>query len=127
MELPAARRNWPRIWVLGAVAVLFSIASAYSFFIYVTQAFVAGDLLGLPGRESDVAIAQHRATCWLMASLFSLVCSIVPTTLLLPFFAHASRLARFVGRFVLASVISLVLTVLIGNVAFSVITALYRH
>jgi hypothetical protein len=46
--------------------------------------------------------------------------------LALPIYADASRLPRFLARLVLASISSIVLTVLIGMVSFSIITASHR-
>ena len=56
------RQTTLHIWVLGTIAVLLSCASAFSYFLRVGQGIVIGDLLGLPGREADVALAQHRYT-----------------------------------------------------------------
>lgn len=101
--------------------MLFSIAAAFLYLLHLVQGLVASDWLDIPGREADAVIAQHRATHWLMASLFCLTCSTVTTTLLLPFYAEASRLARLMGRFVLASIFSIALTGLIGVLAFTII------
>jgi hypothetical protein len=46
-----------RIWILGSIAALFSIACAFSYFFYMGQGILVGALLGLPGREGDVAVA----------------------------------------------------------------------
>ncbi len=106
--------------------MLLSIASALSYFGYIAQGIVVGALLGLPGRELNVALAQHRATYWLVASLCCLTGSMVTATLALPFYPDATRPSRFIARFVLASMLSLALTLFIGVVAFSVIAALHR-
>jgi hypothetical protein len=115
-----------RVWIPAVIAVLLSIASALSYFGYVGQGIVVGALIGLPGRESDVAIAQHQATYWLVASLCCLTGSIVTAALALPLCSDASRSFRFIARFVVASILSLAVTVFIGFVAFSIITALHR-
>jgi len=122
MKALVERQTSPRIWVLGAVAVLFSIASAFLYFLHLVQGFVASDWLDIPGREADAVIAQHRATYWLVASLLCLTCSTVTTTLVLPFYAEASRLARLIGRFVLASIFATALTGLIGLLVFTIIS-----
>jgi len=122
MKALVARQSSARIWVLGAVAVLFSMASAFLYFLHLFQGSAASDWLDIPGREADATIAQYRAAYWLMASLFSLTCSTVATTLVLPFYADASRLARFIGRFVLASIFSTALTGLIGLLAITIIS-----
>jgi hypothetical protein len=112
--------------VLGTIAVVLSIASAFSYFNQFAQGFVVGDLLGLPGREGDVALAQHRATDWLIACIVCLAGSIMATALALPFFADASRLGRLIARFVVASICSLALTLLIGVVVFTIMTTLHH-
>jgi hypothetical protein len=129
MEAPLSRTSTSRIWISGALALLLSIACAFCYFGYMGQGIAAGALIGLPGRERDVAIAQHRATFWLMASLFCFTASIVTGTVAFPFpfYPDASRLSRLVARFVLASILSLAVTVFIGFVAFSIITALHRR
>jgi hypothetical protein len=111
-----------RIWIAAAIATPLSIASAFSYFAYMAQEIVVGALLGLPGRESDVAIAQHRAWQSLLASVCFLTVSIVTTTFTLPFYEDASRISRTTARFVMASILCLGITVLIGVVAFSIIT-----
>jgi len=129
-----ARKRWEpwprqaslRLWSLGCGAVLFSVASAAGYIEYVGQGIVVGDLFGLRGREADVAAAQKWATCWLLASVSCLAGSIVTAAFALPFYADASRLSRFIARFVLASIFSTVLTALIVLVAFSIITSLHR-
>jgi hypothetical protein len=112
--------------VLGTIAVVLSVASAFSYFNQFAQGFVVGDLLGLPGREGDVALAQHRATHWLIACIVCLAGSIIATALALPFFADASRLGRLIARFVVASICSLALTLLIGVVVFTIMTTLHH-
>ena len=77
MEASIDQRIAHRVWIPAVIAVLLSIASAFSYFGYVGQGIIVGALLGLPGRESDVAIAQHWATYWLVASLCCLTGSIV--------------------------------------------------
>jgi hypothetical protein len=126
MKAAIDRQTTPHIWALGTIAVLLSVASALSYFLHIGQGIVVGDLLGLPGHEADVALAQHRATYWLMACLICLTGSIVTAALALPCYADASRPARFIARFVLASIFSLALTVLIVVVSFAIITALHH-
>ena len=120
MKATTDRRSRLRLWILGAIVTLLSMASAFCYFGHIGQEIVVGALLGLPGRDADVAIAQHRATYWLMASLFCLTGSILTGAVAMPFYSDASRPSRFIARFVLASIFSLVLTVFIGAVAFSI-------
>ena len=85
MEAALSRTSTSRIWISGALALLLSIACAFCYFGYMGQGIAAGALIGLPGREGDVAIAQHRATFRLMASLFCFTTSIVTGTVAFPF------------------------------------------
>jgi uncharacterized protein YacL len=112
-----------RIWISTAIAMPLSIASAFSYLGYMAQGIVVGALRGLPGRESDVSLAQHRALEWLLASVVFLTVSVVMTTFALPFYADASRLSRTTARFAMASILCLAMTVLIALVAFSIFTA----
>jgi len=110
-----------RIWIAAAIATPLSLASVFSFLVYMAQGIVVGALLGLPGRALDVATAQHRARLSLMASVCFLTVSIVATTFTLPFYEEASRISRTVARFVMASILCFVLAALIGVVVFSII------
>jgi len=126
MKPSTDRQDALRFWILGTCAVLLSAASAFSYLGYMGQGIVVGALLGLRGREMDVAIAQRWPTYWLVASVCCLGGSSVAAALTLPIYADASRLPRFLARLVLASISSIVLTVLIGMVSFSIITASHR-
>jgi hypothetical protein len=110
-----------RIWISSAIATPLSIASAFSFFGYIASGMDVGDLLGVPGRESDVAMAQHEAGSWLLASVCLLTGAIFMTTFALPFYENATRIPRTIARFVIASILCLGVTVLIAVVGFSII------
>jgi hypothetical protein len=126
METSTDRQDAFRFWGLGTSAVSLCAASAFSYFCYMGQGIVVGDLLGLRGREAHVAIAQRRGIYWLVASVCCLAGSGITGALVTPIYEDASRLPRFIARFVLASIISIVLTVLIGLVLFSIITASHK-
>jgi hypothetical protein len=100
MEASIDQRTTHRVWIPAVIAMLLSIASAFSYFGYVGQGIIVGALLDLPGRESDVAIAQHWAIYWLVASLCCLTGSIATAALALPIYSEASRSSRFIARFV---------------------------
>jgi hypothetical protein len=117
MDRPINRR----IWISTAIATPLSIASALSFLFYIGQGIVAGDLLGLPGRESDVAIAQQWAARWLFGSFCLLAGAICTMTFALPFYADSSPIPRTIARFAIASILCLGATVLIGYAAFLII------
>ena len=53
-----------RFWVLGAIAILLSAGAAFSYLHSMGYGIAAGDLIGLRGREGDVAFARRWATVW---------------------------------------------------------------
>lgn len=110
-----------RIWIAAAVATPLAIASALSYLVHMGLGIAVGALLGLPGRESDVAAAQHLAWQSLLASVCFLTVSIVATTFTLPFYEEASRISRIAARFVTASILCVGLTGVTGLVIFSII------
>jgi hypothetical protein len=115
-----------RVRVLSTIAVVLSAASAFSYLGHIGQKVVVGDLLGLPGRQGDAALAQLRAIYWLIACLACLTGSIIAMAVALPVFADASGMARLIGRFAVASICCFAVTVFIGVAAFTIVTALHH-
>ena len=83
----------------------------------------AGDLIGLRGREGDVAFAQRWATLWLITAVGCLGVSSLAGALTTPIYEDAARFSRLTARLVVALVVSFVLAVLIGYISFSIITS----
>jgi F0F1-type ATP synthase membrane subunit c/vacuolar-type H+-ATPase subunit K len=83
----------------------------------------AGDLIGVRGREGDVAFAQRWATVWLTTAVCCLGVSGLAGTLATSIYEDAARLSRLITRLMVALVVSLALAVLIGFVSFSIITS----
>lgn len=117
MKVIVQRQTSPRVWLLRTAALLFSATSAFGFLAYFAMRLSVVDLLDKPGREAGVPFAAY----YLTASLFCLIGSIVATTLALPFYAGESHLSRLIGRLVPASILSMILTVLVGVVEFLII------
>ena len=117
------QRDALRFWALGACAVLLSAASAFTFLSYIGQGIVVGDLLGLSGREADVAAAQRWAIFWLVVSGSCFAGSSVTATLTSPIDPDEPRLPRLVARLVIAATLCFLLTALLGWIEFSVVTA----
>ena len=59
MKAATDRRALVRFWALCAFVALLSIASAFSYFGYVGQGIIVGDLFALRGREADVTVNPH--------------------------------------------------------------------
>ena len=116
------RQTSPGAWLLSTAAVLFSTASAFAFLVYFAVGTSIGDLDYLLDKPPKHDMEVRVATCCLIASLACLIGTIVTTTLALPRWG-LSRSSRFIGRFVLAALLSTILTVLIGFVLFLIISA----
>jgi hypothetical protein len=52
-----------------AVALICATCAALSYIFYMANGMVVGNLIGLPSREQQIALAQHRASLWLDASV----------------------------------------------------------
>ena len=111
-----------RCWGLAIFAVLLSAASAFSYLRCIGYGIAAGDLIGIRGREPDVALAQQWAKFWLMTSAGCLAVAGLAGALATPIYRDAPRVSRFIARLVVALVVSLVLAVLIGWAYFSIVT-----
>jgi len=111
-----------RFWALGAFAVLLSAGSVFSYLHCMGYGMAAGDLIGVAGREADVALAQRWAKFWLTISVCCLGSSGLAGALATPIYEDAHWLSQFIGRFVVALLISFLLAVLIAWVYFSIVT-----
>lgn len=123
MNLATGRQDALRFWGLGACAVLLSAGSAFSFLHCMANGMVAGDLIGLPGRQADVASAQRLAGFWLTAAVCCLGASSLAGAFATRIYEEASRLPRLIARTVVSAAVSFVLAVLIGLITVSVFTA----
>ncbi len=54
-------------WLLLALVVVGGFGAAFTLMVYVANGMVVGDLIGLRGREHDIAIAQHRGRVGLLS------------------------------------------------------------
>ena len=112
-----------RFWGLGALSVLLSAGAAFSYLYSMGYGIAAGDLIGLRGREGDVAFAQRWATVWLTTAVCCLGVSSVAGALATSIYEDAAQLSRLITRLMVALVVSFVLTVIIAFVSFSIITS----
>ena len=56
-------------WLWFALALFAGVGAALAFIVYVANGIVAGDLIGVAGREHDIAIAQHRSRVGLLSCI----------------------------------------------------------
>jgi hypothetical protein len=123
MKMATARQDARRFWGLGALSVLLSTGAAFSYVHSMGYGIVVGDLIGLRGREGDVAIAQRWATVWLTTALGCLGVSSLTGALATPIYEDAARLSRLIARLIVALIVSFLLALLIGFVSFSIIAS----
>src|SRR5579864_1401726 len=126
MKTATDRQYSRRFWVLGALSVLLSAGAAFSYLHSMGYGIAAGDLIGLRGREGDVAFAQRWAAAWLTTAACCLGLSSLAGALATSIYQDAARLSRLIARLMVALVVSFVLALLIGFLSFSVISS-SRH
>jgi hypothetical protein len=109
------------------LTLVFAAAAAFAYFAYMANGLVVGALIGLPGREADIAVAQGHAAKWLVA--FAALQAGVVTGLfsLLRFGADATPVVRFASRAVVATLLSFPATLTVGALAVSVVKLLSPH
>jgi hypothetical protein len=123
MKTATHRKDARRLWGLGALFVLLSAGAAFSYLHSMGYGIAAGDLIGLRGREGDVAFAQRWATVWLTTAVCCLGVSSLTGALATPIYEDAARLSRLIARLMVAFAVSFVLALLIGYVCFATITS----
>ena len=126
MKNATDRQDAIRFWALGALAVLLSAGAAFSYLHSVGYGIAAVDLIGLRGREGDVAYAHRWAMVWLITAASCLAVSSLSGALATSIYEEAVWFPRFVTRLVVALAVSLALAVLIGLVHVSIVTASHR-
>ena len=123
MKAANHRRDTLRFWGLGAVAMLLSAGAAFSYLHSMGYGIAAGDLIGLGGRQADVAFAQRWATVWLITAVSCLGVSSLAGALAAPIYEDAAWVSRLTARPFTALLESFVLAVLVGFISFSMITS----
>jgi hypothetical protein len=123
MKPAADRQDALRFWWLGALFVLLSAGAAFSYLHSMGYGIAASDLIGLRGREGDVAFAQRWATVWLTTAVCCLGVSSLAGALATETYEDAARLSRLIARLAVGLVVSSVLALLIGFVSFSILTS----
>ena len=105
----------------------FSAAPALAYLAYLANGIAAGAIIGLPGREVDVAVAQHHAVVWLVACVVLQSGVVIALFSLLRFGAEADRLVRFASRGIVATFLSFVTTLVVGVIIFEMLNLLRPH
>lgn len=126
MKTATDRQGARRFWGLGALSVLFSAGAAFSYLHSMGYGVAAGGLIGLRGREGDVAFAQRWVTIWLTTAVSCLGVSSLEGALATSIYEDAARLSGFIARLTVAFAVSFVLALLIGFVTFSIITSAHH-
>ena len=119
MNLPAIVLT-KKVYLFAAIALCLAAASALAFFGYMAQGIAAGALIGLPGREQDVAQYQHQAMPWFVASLLFQVGLVGCLVLLFRLVPDEKPIAGVGVRLFWAVVFGPLLTLLIADVMTSV-------
>jgi len=123
MKTATDRQDARRFWGFGALSVLLSAGAAFSYLHSMRYGIAAGDLMGLRGREGDVAFAQRWAMVWLTSAVCCLGVSSLTGALATSIYEDAAWLSRLIARLMVALVVSFVLALLIGFLSFSIITS----
>lgn len=126
MKTATNRQDARKFWGLGILSVLLSAGAAFSYLHSMGYGIAAGDLIGLRGREGDVAFAQRWASVWLMTAVCCLGVSTLAGALATSIYEEAARLPRLISRLMLALVVSFVLALLIGLVSFWIIASTHH-
>ena len=95
-------------WLLLILTVLGGSGAAFCFIVYVANGMVIGDLIGLFGREHDIAVAQHRSSFALLS------CVLLQFGVAGAVFSCMDRDNGRVWRILGAPTVSLVVTVACG-------------
>ena len=119
----------PRIatWIVASLAGILATVAALAYLAYIANGIAAGAIIGLPGREVDVAVAQHHAIVWLVTCAVFQFGVVIALFSLLRFGAEADRLVRFASRGVVATLLSFVTTFVVGVAIFETLNLLRPH
>jgi hypothetical protein len=126
MNAKGSHLRLPRLarWFL---AVTFSIFSSMAYFAYMSNGVVAGALIGLPGREGEIAVAQHNATYWYAAFWAFQLGLVISMFSLLRFGSDAASFPRYLLRGLAAVLLAFPVTIFVGNTIFLALKLLWFH
>lgn len=123
------RADRPRIatWILASLAAVFATVAALAYLAYIANGIAGGAIIGLPGREVDVAVAQRHAIVWLVMCAVFQFGVVIAIFSLLRFGAEAGRLVRFASRGIVATFLSFPTTFVVGVAIFETMNLLRPH
>ena len=101
-------------WVRWSLVVTFATLASTAYFFYFAYGFGAGELIGHPGREVDIAVGQYKAMYWHSAFWTFQLGVVISLFLTLRFGADAAPVIRYVMRGFSAVLLSFVATTLVG-------------
>ena len=95
-------------WLLVTLGVVGGLGAAFAFMVYVANGMVVGDLIGLPGREPEIEVAQHRSGIGLLS------CVLLQFGVAGALFSYMDRENGYVYRVLWAMFVSLAVTLACG-------------
>ena len=87
----------------------------------IANGIVVGDLIGLRGRERQIALAQHRASLWLGTSVAFEMGAALAVFSLLGIGSDSDPWPRYLARGIVATLLALAVTFLLETLIFRVV------
>jgi hypothetical protein len=125
MESATSERIAP--WIRWSSAIFLAILAASAYFACMSNGIVAGALIGIQGREGDVATAQRNAMYWYAASWSFQIGVVIAIFSLLRFGSDAAPVARYLLRVFVAVLVGFPVTILVGMVLWGALRLLFPH
>ena len=125
MEYATRERIAP--WIRWSSAIVLAILAASAYFAYMSNGLAVGALIGLPGREGQVATAQRYAMYWFAASGILQIGVVILIFSLLRFGSDAAPTVRYLARGLVAVLIAFPVTIVVGMALFGALRLLLLH
>ena len=104
------------------IACFASIATIALYFYTMTRGIIAGALIGLSIRATDVVALQREARYGMYAAvLLQLLAALTISPLVPPEASDDHRVVRGIFRFVLAALLSVLVTAVVGTMVFAAV------
>lgn len=115
------------IWLRWIVSAALPILASLAFMGCMGNGIVAGALIGLAGREADVAVAQRNAIFWFTVSAVLQVAFALWVFSMLRIGEEATPILRYISRAAVAVLLSFPITLIVGEVIFYAIRLVWPH